>query len=341
MTTVIIGAGAIGRLVAGRLAAAGRPAILLARGGAAALHNHGVTIQADAAVITARPTIVTADTLPAGPITTAILAVKGYSTAEIVPLLHSLRPALVISLQNGLGNEELLAASGVGRIIAGTITTSVEVLDETTIRVTKPGGVGLAALDAGPLGDALGLLAPVAATVRPYRDWRAMKWSKLLLNILGNATAALLGWSVAQVYAERALVRVERALFCEALATVRALGAAPVNLPGYPVVALAATMRGLPLPLLQPVLRRLIAGGRGGKPPSLALELARGARQTEAAQLYGAVAAQAAACGVAAPVNAGLARLLNAMSSGELSRASLQNQPAALIAALDEATILP
>src|SRR5690606_346097 len=78
----------------------------------------------------------------------AILCVKGYDTAGAIETLRSVRPDVVLTLQNGIGNEARLAeAFGANHVIAGAITTSVDLIGPTEIAVTKEGGVVLAPLD--------------------------------------------------------------------------------------------------------------------------------------------------------------------------------------------------
>src|SRR5262249_24088492 len=154
---------------------------------------------------------------------------------------------------------------------------------------------------------------------REYADPRALKWSKALLNMLGNATAAILDMSVEQVYADARLVALERRGFLETLAVMDALGIAAVSLPPYPVRVLARPAPHMPGGLLNAVLRRKIAGGRGGKPPSLQLGLAQGNPRSEGEFLYGAVARAGAAAGVATPINRALWETLRSIASGAVA----------------------
>lgn len=341
MSIVIVGGGAIGLLVLSRLAQAANipPVALLTRpNGAAALRANPLAVSGIGACELANLTVAgaVAELPPAfqSP-ALAILCVKGYDTEGAIPALRALNPATILTLQNGIGNEETLAAAfGADRIVSGAITTSVDATGPTTITVTKEGGIGLA-----PVGSASDLtlaetaLSAAGFTVRRYPDYRAMKWSKALLNMLGNATAAILGWPVDQVYADRRLIALERAAVREALAVMQAMGVKPVNLPRYPAALLAFGIRWLPPVLLDPILRQRVAGGRGGKDPSLLRDLRAGRARSEGEFLYGAVAAAAAAHNLAAPVNAGLWRVLGGIARGELAWDDYRGQPERLLAA--------
>ena len=338
MSIVVVGAGAIGLLVAGRLAQSRQPIVLLARPAiGAAIQAHGLHIRQDEhlhvvhdlAIIGDPAELAQQDRSPE----LAILCVKGYDTAGALPALESLQPRAILTLQNGIGNEELLAARfGADRIISGVITISVEVEQPGRVAITKNGGIGLASLDGRqPLDQWMAAFRAAHFQVQAYPDYRAMKWSKALLNMLGNATAAILDLPVEQVYADRRLVALERRMFLEALQVMQRLGIRPVNLPRYPAALLATALRTLPAALLNPLLRRLIGGGRGRKPPSLQLDLARGNPRSEGEFLYGAVVRAAEQIGSAAPVNRALWETLRAIASGEVAWSVYRHRPELLL----------
>ncbi|MCC7357965.1 MAG: 2-dehydropantoate 2-reductase [Anaerolineales bacterium] len=339
MRIVIIGAGAIGGYIGGSLAAAGRPVTFVARANtAAALRAHGLRLTPGPgeAALTVRPgvaaSVAEALTTPADLL---VLAVKAYATgpalAEIAAATTTRLPCLC--LQNGVDAEtEAARALGAANVLAGTVTTAVSAPEPGAVVVEKRRGVGVA------LGHRLSepLLAALGAAgvrARGYAAAGPMTWSKLLTNLLGNATAAILDWPVAAILADPRLFALEAAAAREALAVMRALGYGVVDLPGTPVRLLAAAMR-LPPGLARPLLRRGVAGGRGGKRPSLQIDLRSGKRQTEAEWLYGAVARHGAARGVPTPVNQGLNELMAGLSSGALDPAEFAGRPAALLARL-------
>ena len=136
------------------------------------------------------------------------------------------------------------------------------------------------------------------------------------------------------MYADARLVALERRGFLETLAVMDALGIAPVSLPRYPVRLLAAAMRHMPAIMLNPVLRRKIAGGRGGKPPSLQLGLAQGNPRSEGEFLYGAVARAGAEAGIDTPVNRALWETLRAIASGAVAWDAYRGKPERLIEAV-------
>lgn len=337
MGIVVVGAGAIGLLVAGRLTRSAERVALLARPGtAAALASQGIAICTGEKVERCSLPVLGApdELLPADhPPDLAILCVKGYDTVEALSTLEALAPRLILTLQNGIGNEETLAGRfGRGRVLSGAITTVVEVAGPGQITVAKEGGIGLAPLTPGVAVDRWARALEVAGfAVERYADYRALKWSKALLNMLGNATAAILDMPVAEVYADPRLLALERQAFGEALQVMDRMGVRPVNLPRYPAAYLALAMRRLPAWLLDPLLRRVVAGGRGSKPPSLQLDLARGSRRSEGEFLNGAVAQAAARLGIAAPANQLIWETLHAIVAGEVAWEAYRRRPERLL----------
>lgn len=340
---VVIGAGAIGILVAGRLARLSQRTVLLARPAlAATLQQQPPRILQNGRLEVAPHLVVIGDpaALPPGDHKPelAIVCVKGYDTASVFPLLDAIEPRAILTLQNGIGNEETLAAQyGSERIISGAITTSVEVEAPGRVAVAKSGGIGLAPMQIGTdIAACAAVLRAAGFQVGTYPDYRALKWSKALLNMLGNATAAILDQSVAAVYADPRLIALERRAFLEALHVMERRAIHPINLPRYPAALLAVAMRRVPAPLLNPLLRLVIAGGRGSKPPSLQLDLARGNHHSEGEFLYGAIACAAAHIGVAAPVNQRLWDVLRAIVVGDVAWEVYRHHPDALVKALSD-----
>jgi 2-dehydropantoate 2-reductase len=341
VSIVVVGAGAIGLLVSGRLAQTSSETVLLARPAtAAAITEHGLRITQDGEpqVVEGLKVIVDVAAWCArlGQPDLAILCVKGYDTAGALPALEMLQPRAILTLQNGIGNEQILAERfGAARIISGAITSSVEVEAPGHVTVTKPGGIGLAAMDGRlDVGRWVDVFASADFRARKYADYQALKWSKALLNMLGNATAAILGMTVAEVYADARLIALERRAFLEALHVMDKRGIRPVNLPRYPAALLAAVMRRAPAALIGPLLRHKIAHGRGGKAPSLHLDLARGSRRSEGEFLYGAVVCAARESGLSAPVNCALWETLRGITTGAIAWDDFRRKPERLLAAI-------
>lgn len=269
-----------------------------------------------------------------------LLTVKAYDTVEaaesLVPCLSHGVPVLIV--QNGVGGEELAQqALPESAIISGVLTLSVSVVAPGHVRLeTSRGGLNLAPTRADADVQAWAELFTAAGLrTATYRDYRAMKWSKLLLNIQANAIPAILDMPPGDVYAHPDLFRIERAAFLEALAVMRSLGLKVVSFPNYPVPLLAWAMQSLPTPLLRPVLTRLVASGRGEKKPSLQMDLAGGRQRSEALYLNGSVVSHAQHLGLRVPINQALRDTLLGIAEGRIPWEEFRGQPEKLLAVIE------
>ncbi len=336
MRVLIFGAGAIGVYVGGRLLRAGHPVAFCARPAtAAALRARGLRLrQGDEQVaLTGFPVFDTlADALSAWAPDVLVFALKAFDTADALATWRPVAAALppVLCLQNGVDGEAALAEiAGPERVIAGTVTTAVSRGEPGEITVERLRGLGLAL--GHPLSQPLGQALDAAGLrARGYASAAALKWSKLLTNLVGNATAAILDLPVSALFADARLFDVERRMLREALAVMRALRVPVIDLPGTPVRALAWGAQ-LPAGLGRLALQRGVGAGRGGKRPSMHLDLHSGRGQTEVRWLNGAVVRRGATLGVPTPVNRVLTETLEALSGGALRPEQFRDRPQALL----------
>ena len=271
-----------------------------------------------------------------------ILAVKLFDLEAALETAARWPDAPVLTVQNGVGAEAIVAAARGAPLIAGSLTASI-VAVPGGVRRLRRGGLGLAAVH----GEAPGRLATTAAAfaegglaTRVYPDAVAMKWSKLVANLVGNASSAILDLDPGAIYADPHGFAIERRQLLEARAVMGALGIAPVDLPGAAVRPLLLGAR-LPASLGRPVLARAIGGARGGKSPSLRLHVRGGEGSppqpgpTEVRWLNGAVVREAAQRGVAAPVNAALEALVEEVAADAGRAAWFSGRPDRLREAVD------
>jgi len=322
MRIVVVGAGAIGGFVGGKLAAAGHDVTFVDRPFfAEAMCDKGLRIIEPDNTTTIHPTVVTqlAEAFKSSsPADLVLICVKTFDMQAAVDELRpcSSRFRHILSLQNGLSNEDILSQSfGADKVIAGTITHPVVVPEPGVVRSEKKkGGIGVALVNGQNADSWADMLNKTGIVTRAYADYRAMKWSKLLLNIIGNATSAVLGLSTVQVFTDRRMLWLEAEQLREAIRVMRALKVQPVPLPGYPVPLLVWAVRFLPTPLLGLVMRPLVVSGRAEKPPSLLIELNRNSGKSEIDELNGAVTKRGQSVGVPTPVNDTLAATVNLLT---------------------------
>jgi 2-dehydropantoate 2-reductase len=339
MQILCYGAGAVGSLVGGRLALGtdAEVTLLARRAHVAAIRTRGLGIETPEGVAVCKhiDSITSLDDLRAAP-DVVVLTVKAYQTAEaLADLATVLRGgARVLSLQNGVGNEEEIAGVvGADRTVSGAVTLSVSTPRAGDVRQnTAGGGIALAPVRGGSrVNDLAVLLGRGGFRTEAYPDYRAVKWSKLLLNILANAGAAVLDMTPAEIAADPRSFAVERAAFLEAVRVMRGLGLTPVPLPGYPVPLLARVMAG-PTALARIIVGRRLGGGRGSKMPSLWEDLQRGRDRSEVDVLNGAVVREGVRLGIPTPVNAAVTEALLALARGQRDRREFRRKPDALLA---------
>ena len=118
----IVGSGAIGLNYGVRLALAGADVRFLVRGDPAPLRVNGLRVIEKARTLELRPAAVFARPEEIGPVGVVLVALKTTANAELPRLLPPLvgPDTLVVTLQNGLGNEEFLAGIvGGDRVLGG------------------------------------------------------------------------------------------------------------------------------------------------------------------------------------------------------------------------------
>ena len=324
MKIVVLGAGAIGGFVGGKLAAAGNQVTLVDRPHLVeVVCRKGLRIielENETTVHPGATSELAKAFASSTPVDLVMLCVKTFDTQAAVEDLRpfALKFRLVLSMQNGVSNEDLLAAAfGKDKVVAGTTTHPVVVPELGTVRSEKKkGGIGLATVSghAARVDSMVERFAQTGIVTRGYADYRAMKWSKLLLNLIGNASSAILNMNTVRVFNDPRLVALEVAQLREAIAVMRALQLKPVSLPGYPVPLLVMALRFLPTPLLGLIMRPLVVGGRKEKLPSLLIELNRGSGKSEVDELNGAVVRVGQSVGVRTPINATLAATVNLLT---------------------------
>jgi 2-dehydropantoate 2-reductase len=250
-------------------------------------------------------------------------------------------PTLTVEI--GIGAEGIAAElRPAAPMLAGSLTTPIRLASEDEVHWMGRGGLALAAAGESARPLVRGLMDDFNRAGLPTVELPAaapMKWSKLLANLMANATGAILDMDADAIYRDRRLYEVERRQLRETLAVMKRLGLRPVALPRGPVPLLAFGLR-LPSWLVRPILTRVVGGARFGKSPSLRIAVrsaaadAPCAEQTEVAWMNGAVARAGAEVGAPAPINARLAALVDEVAANPERRAWFWGHPERLLAEL-------
>ena len=312
MHFIVLGAGAIGCYVGGRLAAHGQSVCLVGRPHALApLQAHSLRVsdldgfdrQVPAAALARVHTL--ADAAP-GADSVILLCVKSGATESAArELAATCAPGTpVLSLQNGVDNVARIAALAPNlNVLAGMVPYNVVLRGAHVHRAT-----------AGPMQwqrDAITeRIAPVfnaagLATVLPP-DIRAVQRGKLLLN-LNNPVNALSDLPLREELLDRDCRRVFAALQTEALSVMACAGITPAQVAAVSPTVLPHVLR-LPNWLFTRLAQRMLQIDATAR-SSMWDDLEAG-RVTEIDALCGAVVRLAAQHGMAAPLNAQMCALL-------------------------------
>lgn len=333
--TAVFGAGAVGGYLGGRFAVAvpSWNVTLVGRGAIVDAVNHGgLRIVGLDAPINARPAAVTSvDGVE--PVPLVLLCVRGDDVAAAVEPVQRLLASdgVVVAVQNGVGTDDLLVrAFGRDRVVAGALTTSI-VVDAPGIieRTSRANGIGLAPYGGNGVSEWLvRAFQSAGIPVTVVADPRSLRWSKLLLNMIGAPLSAILDMDIGAIMADPHLFRIEQLTFREATRVMDALGVRPVDLPGYPVRLACVAMR-LPRPLAQRLLGPRIARARSGRSPGMRADLKR--NRSEIETFHGAIIAAGARTGVRTPVAAALTDLVRDLVTHPARRAEFAGRPVALM----------
>ena len=196
----VVGPGAMGCLFGSLLALVGHEVWMLCRQAdqAEQLERQGLLLERDGAERRA-PVRATAEPRQAAPLDLAIVMVKSYSTSAAA---RSLLPALgpiswVLTLQNGLGNADALAAVlGRERILAGVTSQGATLLGLGRVRHAGFGPSAVTDLLGGATERArwaAELLSTAGVPTTVADDLAPLVWSKLVVNTALNPLSALSG----------------------------------------------------------------------------------------------------------------------------------------------------
>lgn len=320
MHYLVFGTGAVGTYLGARLALSGQSTTFLARPPIArAFRKLGVGLLGkDIYIHLPAPNLITSlDELHTKP-DIILLTVKAYDVpmaAEIIRATFN-DPLPVVCFTNGVGSETTLAeVIGEQHVIPATLTSAVERTPTYSIRIERERGVGISG--SHPLISQLCQeLQHAGIFVRAYPNPDRMKWSKLLINIVSNATSAIVGWTPRQVFDHPSLSRLEIEALREAVRVMRRANIPAQNLPKVPVALLSLGVF-LPTTIFRRTLGRIVTSGRGAKLPSFHHDIGRGRSEVE--WLNGVVVQEGDRHGIPVSANRTLLEIMRALvQEGEL-----------------------
>jgi len=198
-SVAIVGAGAIGINYGVRLGKAGAETRFLLRRDLEAVRAHGLRVREKDQVLELRPAIAAASTEEIGPVDVVLIALKTTSNAALPRLLPPLLRAdtLVVTLQNGLGNEDYLAGLiGPERVAGGICFIASTRTGPGEVTCYHPGSVTLGAYRRPPgprVQELASWLDRAGVKCRTVDNLDEARWRKLVWNIPFNGLAVAAG----------------------------------------------------------------------------------------------------------------------------------------------------
>jgi len=158
-----------------------------------------------------------------------LVATKSLHTSPAVAGARAaLADAAVVSVQNGLGNEEVIAGL-VPRVIRGSIITAGAVVAPGVVRYDAAGDSWFGPFEPRPatmreVEQLAGLLSAGGLRTHALEDARGPQWTKVIFNSATSPLAALTGLSVGRVCTDAGLRGQVDLLVAEAVAVCERAG---------------------------------------------------------------------------------------------------------------------
>ena len=308
----IIGCGAIGSLYAAHLARVAEVYAWVRRPSHAhALNEKGLRVSGKHEFTVSLKASVDARELPK--FDYGIVCTKATQTAEaLAPVAHLFPEGAVLSAQNGLGCEEVIAEHTRGYVIRGTTFMSGSRHSDTHVQMELDTATWLGPFE--PTHTPFRMVEELAQLIvggglkaEALRDARPAQWSKLIFNAAVNSVAALTELPHCPLFAEEKessdLGRLLHDLIDEGKSVAAALG----------------------ISLHEDPWEMNKLGAQTNHPPSMLYDV-RHRLPTEVDFLGGAIAREAARAGVSAPLHTALYRLIKGKEASWTWEAQTQGE---------------
>jgi 2-dehydropantoate 2-reductase len=294
----VLGAGSIGSLFAGHLAAVADVTVLTRRPEhAEALRRDGLRVSGRSERLARVAATDEPDEL--GPTDLVIVATKAAGLEPASAALQGHVPeATVMTVLNGLGAEEVVRRHGAWPILSAVTFMSGTRHSDTHVEYVLDTETWIGPYEDAPYASAVAVADLVSASglkAAAFEDLRPAQWSKLIFNATVNAVAALTGLPHDAHFAAREHPGDLGHLVYDLMAEGRAVAdAAGIHLHEDPWdMNVHATQRG------------------SAHWPSMLEDVLAG-RPTEIELITGSLIREAARCGVAAPLHTAMYRLVRA-----------------------------
>jgi len=320
----IMGAGAIGCVVGGMLAKAGRDVTFIDQwpDHVEAMKKVGLRLSGTCGehLVPVKALHIHELQSVTEPFDAVFLSVKSYDTQWATALaLNYLTPeGIVVDFQNGLNDERVAAVAGKQRTLGCVITIGAGMYEPGHAIRTDTGAIGFKIGEhdgrvtdrARELAELMNAVAPTQVTTNLFGE----RWSKLAINCMANPLAGLTGLGSAEVRIDPKVSAVGIHLGAEVIMVGRAVGHEAEPIYGIEAQRFVDAYQGRGLrELLAEVAD--IARKRGGGRPSLLQDVIRG-RRTEIEFLNGAVCEHGKQVGIKTPYNDAVVTIVRGLGVG-------------------------
>ena len=300
LRVAVLGCGAIGSLYAAHLARVPGVEVWAVDPWAAhmeAIAERGLRVSGNAEFVAPVHALTDAAGLPTCDF--GIVATKALHThAAVEAAREALVGAAVVSVQNGIGNEDVIAEL-VPRVVRGSIVTAGGVTEPGVVRYDAPGDSWFGPFEPSPAGaEEIAVLADLLTQgglrTHAMADARGPQWTKVVFNAATSPLAALTGLSMGPLCTDAALRSQVDALVDEALAVCAAAGITLLKAPSESFTEAIETAWAHKPSMLQDVLAR---------------------RTTEVDVLNGGIADEGRRQGVPTPLHDAMVALVHGLES--------------------------
>jgi len=233
MRICFIGAGALGSTIGGTLARGGEQVWLIDpfQAHVDAINNHGLRMLEGEVETSVKVTACTAATQVGGQADLVIMLVKSYHTRDAIRAAAAIigPQTTVMSLQNGLGHEDILSEEvGRDRVMAGKTYVGGVLLGPGRVR---SGVVGKETIIGEPDGRLTERARHIAETLTQAGiitqlsdNIMGTMWDKLFINVAGGGITAITGLTYGGLYSLPVLEDCALAAISEGIAVAQAAG---------------------------------------------------------------------------------------------------------------------
>jgi 2-dehydropantoate 2-reductase len=225
----IVGTGAIGGYYGGKLMRAGTDVRFLAKSDLSALQSRGLTIELPDETFTLRPVQAYSAAAEIGPCDLVIVSLKATAnnvlTEVIPPLLHE--RTVLLTLENGLGSDELLAERfGAERVVGGLCFICVNRTAPGVVWCMHPGSISLAEFGR-PAGarllELVALFNRAGVKAVAGDNLSELRWKKLVWNVPFNGLSIAAGGVTTDRIVGNPLLELEARALMREIATAAAV----------------------------------------------------------------------------------------------------------------------